>query len=82
MKIFVKCFYSGVMPGPSAWMRDRLVPCTPRPITTDLRDGPASSNIHSRISERAGLTRDRALQFSAKLARRDLPNGRTVFVGT
>lgn len=81
MRLYVKCFHAGVMPGPWAWMRDRLVACAPRPISEDVRSGPVSSSIHARINERAGLTRDRALQFGAAVTERRLANGRTAMVG-
>lgn len=50
MRLYVKCFYAGVMPGPFAYMRDRLVPCEPRPLTSAPR---VSSSIDAVINERA-----------------------------
>ena len=55
MRIYHKVFYTGVMPGPHCFIRARLVPCAPRPIALDVKEGLFSSNIHARINRRAGL---------------------------
>lgn len=81
LRLYCKLYYTGVMPGPSTWIRDRLIPCQRRPIARDLVDGPISSSINARINERAGLTRDRRPLFGTKVHRRELPSGRTIFVG-
>lgn len=81
LRLYCKLYHAGVMPGPSTWIRDRLIRCEPRPITRDLVDGPISSSVNARINERAGLTRDRRPLFGAKVHRRELPSGRTIFVG-
>lgn len=75
MRLYVKCFYTGVMPGPFAYMRDILVPCEPRPITEPR----ISSSIDSVINERAGLTRNRRLVDSWGIVQSNLRNGRTIY---
>lgn len=81
MKLYVECYYAGVMPGPMAHMRDRLVPCEPRPIALDAKEGMVSSSIHSRINERAGLARDRVKHFGLSVVEKVLPNGRVARIG-
>lgn len=55
MKLYSRIYIDGVMPGRFRYLRNRLVPCAPRPVTAER----VSSNIDSVINERAGLTMDR-----------------------
>lgn len=81
MRLYVECYYQGVMPGPMAHMRDRLVPCRPRPISRDASEGIVSSSIHMRINERAGLARDRVLHHGLSVSKKVLGNGRVARIG-
>lgn len=59
MRLYRKVFFTGVMPGPSCFIRDRLVAVPARPIQIDRSEGLSSSSIHARINKRAGLDIDR-----------------------
>ncbi len=80
MRLYVECFYTGVMPGPSALMRDRLIPCPPRSILRDFHEGLVSSSVDMRVNERAGLRRDQKLIFDAQATTKVLANGRRIIV--
>lgn len=79
MRLYVKCFHTGVMPGPHVFMRDVLVPCEPRPIARDVKEGIVSSSIHSRINERAGFKRQRRCVGSYGIIESKLKNGRVIY---
>ena len=75
MRLYVKCFFTGVMPGPYAYMRDVLIPCEPRSI----KEPRVSSSIDAVINERAGLTRQRRLVGSYGIAEGKRRDGRTFY---
>lgn len=56
-RILNEVFNQGVMPGPSHYVRSRMVPCEPK-SGYDANGCRLSSSIHSIINWRAGLDRD------------------------
>lgn len=56
-RILLQVFNQGVMPGPSHYVRSRMIPCAPK-SAYDRQGSRLTSSIHSIINWRAGLDTD------------------------